>query len=250
MNKSAYNPLDGERPEMTINLHDGSDEQISIIVVHKDSPHYLNLCIQSIAVTSFNNNYEVIIVDNNSGKETQDFLDEIEDESIKIVRNEKNLYWSAAANRGAAAADKRSKYLVFMHADVSVLYPGWLDNLINVLAHQNAGIVGFQFHTYEIGNQRVNFVEEWCMMMSRQCWDKIAPWPEELPMAGHAFIMTRKAQRAGFSPQGFAHPEKTNGLVHHYKAFNVDFNEYEIMCEEASLTIPKLLRQIESVSVS
>src|SRR3954471_11505742 len=112
-----YNPLEGSRPEFTINLHDGSEEQVSIIVVHKDRPEYLNICLQSIAVTSFNNNYEIIVVDNGSGRESQDFLDDIKDE-VKVVRNEKNLYWGPAASKGVAAADRNSKYIVFLHCDV------------------------------------------------------------------------------------------------------------------------------------
>src|SRR3990167_4211660 len=83
-----HNPLEGDRPEFTINLHDGSDEQVSIIIVHKDRPEYLNICLQSITVTSFNNNYEIIVVDNGSGKESQDFLNDIESEAkVKVVRN-------------------------------------------------------------------------------------------------------------------------------------------------------------------
>ena len=70
-----HNPLEGERPELSINLHDGSEEQVSVIVVHRDRPEYLNICLQSIAVTSFNNNYEIIVVDNASGKDSQEYLD-------------------------------------------------------------------------------------------------------------------------------------------------------------------------------
>ena len=73
-----FNPLEGERPELNIKMHDGSDEQVSIFIVHKDRPEYLNICLQSIAVTSINNNYEIIVIDNNSGQESQDFLDSIE----------------------------------------------------------------------------------------------------------------------------------------------------------------------------
>ena len=60
----AYNPLEGNRPELSVKLHESSNEHISIIIVHKDRPEYLNICLQSIAVTSFNNNYEIIVVDN------------------------------------------------------------------------------------------------------------------------------------------------------------------------------------------
>ena len=79
-----YNPLEGDRPELSVKLHENTDEHVSIIVVHKDRPEYLNICLQSIAVTSFNNNYEIIVVDNGSGQESQDFLDEIDGE-VKVV---------------------------------------------------------------------------------------------------------------------------------------------------------------------
>ena len=58
---TPHNPLEGERPELTLDLNDGSEEHISIVIVHKDRPEYLNICLQSIAVTSFNNNYEIIV---------------------------------------------------------------------------------------------------------------------------------------------------------------------------------------------
>ena len=49
-----YSALEGERPEISINmLQDGSDEQVSIIVVHRDRPEYLNICLQSIAGYKF-----------------------------------------------------------------------------------------------------------------------------------------------------------------------------------------------------
>src|SRR5688572_28565532 len=177
---TAHNPLEGSRPELTINLHDGSEEQVSIIIVHKDRPEYLNICLQSIAVTSFNNNYEIIVVDNGSGKESQDFLDDIKDE-VKVIRNEKNLYWGPAASKGVAAADKNSKYFIFLHCDVVVLNPAWIDLLVNVSESQGAGMVGVELQSYYMQNQKVDFIQEWCLLMTRDCWKDIGPFPETLP---------------------------------------------------------------------
>ena len=63
-----YNALEGKKPTLSFNLHDGSDERISIVVVHKDKPEYLSMCLQSIAICSVNSNIEIIVVDNNSEK--------------------------------------------------------------------------------------------------------------------------------------------------------------------------------------
>jgi GT2 family glycosyltransferase len=98
------------------------EDSISIVIVNKDKPEYLNICLQSIAVNSSNNNYEIIVVDNASGPETQTFLDDLE-KDVKVVRNDKNLYFSAAANLGFRHANKNSKYVIFMHYDVVILNP-------------------------------------------------------------------------------------------------------------------------------
>lgn len=240
---TAHNPLEGNRPELTINLHDGSEEQVSIIIVHKDRPEYLNILLQSIAVTSFNNNYEIIVVDNGSGKESQDFLDDIEDE-VKVIRNEKNLYWGPAASKGVAAADKNSKYIIFLHCDVVVLNPAWIDLLINVSESQGAGMVGVELQSYYMQNQKVDFIQEWCLLMTRDCWKDIGPFPESLPQVGTSFIMTMRAQQKGYKPQVMRNP-----ICHHYRIFSLDINQYELLTEKAMVEIPRLMRELQTASI-
>lgn len=236
----AHNPLEGDRPELTVKLHENTSEHVSIIVVHKDRPEYLNICLQSIAVTSYNNNYEIIVVDNGSGKESQEFLDDIEGE-VKVVRCEKNLYWSAAANKGVKAADKNSKYLIFLHCDVVILNPSWIDLLINVSEAQQSGFVGIDTQTYMMGNQAISFLQEYVLLMTRECWDDVGPWPEQLPQIGPAFIMTLRAQTKGYKPQIMK-----NQIVHHYKMFSLDISEFERMTEQAMVTLPKLMSDVQS----
>ena len=236
MADTPHNPLEGQRSELTINLHEGTEEMVSIIIVHNNRPEYLNLCLQSIAVCSFNNNYEVIIVDNGSGKESQDFLDELSD--CKIIRNEKNLFWSEAANKGAAAADKNSKYFIFLHHDVVILNPGWIDLLIQVSQSQNAGMVGTEIHSYTLQNQKVDFIQEWCCLVTRDTFNDVGGWPEKLPQVGAAFIFTAKCQIRGHKPQIMR-----NTIAHHYKIFALDINDYERFTDQAMITLPQLLRE-------
>lgn len=241
---TAYNPLEGSRPTFSINLHDGSNEQITIIIVHKDRPHYLNICLQSIGVASINYNYEVVVVDNNSGRDSQELLDEIKDE-VKLIRNDKNIYWGPAANKGVQAADRGSKYFVFLHCDTVVLSPGWLDLMINVTESMpTAGIVGTELQSYFIQNQKIDFVQEWCMLMTRECWNDIGPFPESLPQIGTAFITTQKAQKKGYKPQVLRNP-----ICHHYRDFSLNLNEYEVLVEKMMTELPKLMREIQTVSV-
>jgi len=238
-----YNPLEGERPDLIMKLHDGSQEQVSIIVVHRNRPEYLNICLQSIAILSVNNNYELIVVDNGSSQDTQEFLDEIEGE-VKVIRNKDNLYWSVAANKGAEAANPNSKYLVFLHCDVVVLNPAWLDLLINVSLSGDSGIVGLDLQTYYLQSQKIDFVREWCMLITRDCWNAVGPFDERLPQIGPAFIMTMKGQRMGYKPQIMKNP-----IAHHYGIFALDINEHERLVEQAMANIPKILREIQGIQV-
>lgn len=239
-----FNPLESQttKPTLTVDLHDGSSEQVSIIVVHHDRPEFLSICLQSIYVMSNLNNYEVIVVDNGSGQETQEYLDVIQDQGIKVIRNKRNEYWSTAANQGAAIADPNSKYLVFLHADTVILDPAWLDVLINISHGNGAGLVGTELHSYYLGaqKQQVAFLQEWCLLVSKECWNDCGPWPEELPLVGMAYIMTYRAQLKGHNPQATG-----NKMVHHFKAFSMDPNQYERMATEAMATVGRLMQKAQ-----
>lgn len=99
--------------------------------------------------------------------------------------------------------------------------------------------------SYLMQNQKVDFVEEWCVLLDRKCWEKIGPWPEKLPQIGMAFIMTTKAQQLGFKPQVIK-----NSVLYHYRVFSLDINEFERLTEQAMNTIPQLLKELQQISKS
>lgn len=240
MSNYLHNPLEGNKPELVFNLNESVHEAISIIIVHKDRPEYLNICLQSIAVNSANNSYEIIVVDNNSGPETQAFLEDIQND-VKVVRNDKNNYWSHALNQGIKAANPHTKYFIFMHSDVVILNPSWMDLFVNVCEANTSGMVGLETSSYFINGQKIDFIQEWCMMMTRDGLNKIGMWPEQLPLIGHSFIMTIKAQINGLKPQVMK-----NNLAHHYKVFGVDVNEFDRMNDEAAALLPRIYQQAQS----
>lgn len=237
MSEEFHNPLLGNRPEMIIKLPE-ADDQISIIIVHRDAPAYLNLCLQSIAITSISNNYEIIVVDNASGKEGQELMDQLEEDGeIKVVRNKRNVYWGPAATQGAEVANKSSKYLVFMHCDVVIESPAWLDSLINVSQSAGSGLVGTEKQSFFMDNRRFDFIQEWCMLTTRECWEDAGPFPSDLPQMGPAFVYTMNAKKAGYDPQLI----KTK-ICHHYRIFNLNVNEYERIVDHAMETLGKYAR--------
>ena len=233
--------------DLTLKLNDGTDEKVSIIVVHKDKPAHLNICLQSIAVTSLNNNYEIVIVDN--GSETQDakdFLDNLEQQDCVVVRNKENLWWSKAANQGAKAASKNSKYFLFLHHDIVIENPAWIDLLINVSESQDSGLVGVSMSAYSMDDVsgkkiKIDFVEEWCMLTTRECWNDCGPFNEKLEQVGAPFMYTMAAQWFNYKPQIIR-----NKLVHHYGVFALTVSKLEEFNEKAMSLIPTLIKDQQS----
>jgi glycosyltransferase involved in cell wall biosynthesis len=245
----TYNSLEGPRPELVVDLASQTDELVSIVIVHRNRGAFLNICLQSIAAMSINNNYEIIVVDNAStDKDVIDYLDGLTAQKgteIKVIRNEKNLWWAAAANQGAKAADKSSKYLIFMHADVVVLTPVWIDLLINVSEAREAGLVGVDTGTYELNRQRVDFVREWLFLTSRECWKDCGPFmADELPQVGAAFMFTYKAARMNYKPNLL----NTVQVAHHFHSYSVDVCDLEKFNEQAPPIIARLVLDMQQKS--
>lgn len=237
-----HNPLNGDRPEMSLKL-DGTDERVSIIIVHNDKPEYLNICLQTIMVCSINSNYEIIVVDNGSKDvKTHAFLDELEQDGVKVIRNDENLYWAKAANQGARAADKNSKYLIFMHHDVNILSPIWIDVLINVSEKNKSGLVGFSMESYTVPgtNQRIDFVHDSCMLVTRECWRDCGPFVEDLPQVGAPFIFNLTAASKGYQPQAVE-----NKFIYHYHTVAIEVSDLERLSEEAQAKLPRFLMQLQ-----
>lgn len=242
--KLVTNPLQGDTPDLVLNmLQEPAEEQVSIIVVHKDRPEHLNICLQSIAVTSLNNNYEIIVVDNGSKiKDAVDFIDELDEQGeVKVVKNKENLYWSKAANQGVKAADKKSKYFIFLHHDVVITNPAWIDLLLNISESQNSGLVGVSLSSFMLDRQRVEFISGEAFLTLREAYEDVGGFCEELPVIGWDFLYTIACQMSGWSPQLVK-----NNLLHHYSIFSFDTNYFEIAVETAHKTLPRLMRDIQT----
>lgn len=241
-NTQVYDFEKGMRPEQTIpTFNEPMDDKIEIIIVHKDRPEYLNMTLQSIAVVTLNSNFGITVVDNGSGQASQDYLDKLEGE-VKVIRNEKNLWWSKAANIGAKAADPSVKYFVFMHPDVIIVNPNWLDLLVGVSVSKSSGMVGIEMSNYGVQDRPTQFVNELCVLLTRECYRECGGWSEELPQVGAPFIMTYAAQVKGFNPQAVK-----NKVLHHFKVFAMDYSVYEDFTQKARAAIPGILRDIQGM---
>lgn len=232
-----------DNSQLSVNPPPPNEDKVAIIVVHKDRPEFLSICLHSISITTINSNYELIVVDNGSGPDTQEWLNQLEKDSVKIVRNDKNNYWSKACNQGVRVADPACKYFVFMHCDTVVLSPAWLDILINASIQQDAGMIGLQMSAYMMGTQKYSFIEDWCVLVTRNCYQECGQFPEDLPTVGGAFYFTMAAMMKKFNPQCIK-----SSIVHHYKMNSLDYSEWVRMRDHAKVTIPAMIRDLQSKS--
>ena len=113
-----------------MNNKENNNCDITIIILNYNSSDYTLNCVKSIYDVNSNNNFEIIIVDNNSKSDEYDKLNSLISKSnIKIVRSKINLGFSGGNMFGFQFADKNSKYLFFLNNDcllindvISILY--------------------------------------------------------------------------------------------------------------------------------
>lgn len=117
---------------------------VSIIVPTKDHLNLVRRCVESLLEKTLYQNYEVLIVDNNS--ETREVLewfaaiDAMGSDKIRVLRYPYPFNYSAINNM--AAREARGEYLVLLNDDTAVLNGEWLGELLNHAMRPEVGIVG------------------------------------------------------------------------------------------------------------
>ena len=115
---------------------------VSIIIPNKDEKETLEKCLESIKKNTLYDNYEIIIVENNSGSDEifRYYRKLSEDPRIHLLRWKKEFNYSAINNFGVRHA--KGDYLLFLNNDVKVIDPDWLSEMLGVCQRQEVGAVG------------------------------------------------------------------------------------------------------------
>ena len=118
------------------------DPKISIIIPNKDHAEDLRRCVASIIEKSTYDNYEIVIVENNSEtKEIFSYYEELKNNpSIKIVTYEGAFNYSAVNNFGVSAAS--GDYVLLLNNDTQVITVNWLEELLMYAQREDVGAVG------------------------------------------------------------------------------------------------------------
>lgn len=137
--------------------------KVSILIPNKDEPETLRRCIESIQKTDYEN-YEIIIIENNSTKqETFSYYEELcktiyqkgsmclscegtlaGGQTVKVVTWEGTFNYSAINNFGASFAT--GEYYVLLNNDIEIITKDWLQQLLGNCQRKEVGIVGTRLY--------------------------------------------------------------------------------------------------------
>lgn len=116
--------------------------KISVLIANKDHVSDLRRCIESITDKSSYENYEIIVIENNStNPETFEYYETIKKHpQIKVVTYTGDFNYSAINNLGAESAT--GDYIVLLNNDTEVITRSWMEELLMYAQRSDVGAVG------------------------------------------------------------------------------------------------------------
>lgn len=117
---------------------------VSILIPNKDHIDELKTCVDSIFDKSTYENFEIVIIENNSTKEsTFEYYGQLQEtygDKIRVVTWEKGFNYAAINNFGAKAA--KGEYLLLLNNDTEVITPDWIQEMLMFAQRDDVGAVG------------------------------------------------------------------------------------------------------------
>lgn len=122
------------------------DPLVSIVIPNKDHIDDLQRCIVSILEKSTYDNYEIIVVENNSvTDEIFEYYRKIQSHSnIRVITYEGDFNYSRINNLGVAEA--KGEYILLLNNDTKVITLDWIEELLMYAQRQDVGAVGAKLY--------------------------------------------------------------------------------------------------------
>ena len=121
--------------------------KISIVIANKDHVEDLRRCITSILEKSTHDNFEIVVVENNSTtKEIFDYYKEIQgkDSRVKVVTYTGDFNYSAVNNLGVKHTT--GDYILLLNNDTEVITVNWMEELLMYAQREDVGAVGAKLY--------------------------------------------------------------------------------------------------------
>jgi GT2 family glycosyltransferase len=153
--KTIESALDRRKIEAEVELSDESNNYIrikyniskiqplvSIIIPTRDYLKYLRVCIEGILTGTSYENFEILILDNESkDKSTLDYFDQLSnDERIRIIKTPGKFNYSKINNLGVTYA--KGELLLFLNNDIEPISDNWLTEMVSHGIRPEIGCVG------------------------------------------------------------------------------------------------------------
>jgi GT2 family glycosyltransferase len=114
------------------------EPKVSVIIPTRNGRHLLQRCLESLIWRTVYNNFELVIVDNQSDDpETLEFLATVPG---RVLRYPHTFNYARQVNMAAASVE--CDLLVFLNNDTEVMTADWLDRLIEQAMRPEVGAVG------------------------------------------------------------------------------------------------------------
>lgn len=121
---------------------------VSVVIPTKDHHDVLRTCVDSILCKTTYDNYEIVIIENNSTEpETFAYYKELEEQHGDRVRVE---YWPAEFNFSKlinfGVSRAKGEYLLLLNNDTEVITSTWMDRLVGLCSRKDVGVVGVRLY--------------------------------------------------------------------------------------------------------
>ncbi|PLC52486.1 glycosyl transferase family 2 [Pollutimonas nitritireducens] len=115
---------------------------VSMIIPTRNGLQLIQQCIGSILAKTLYENYEILVIDNNSSDPaTLRYLASLEsEEKLHVVRDARPFNYSALNNNAINIA--QGDYLCLLNNDIEVISPDWLNEMLGLAIQPGIGAVG------------------------------------------------------------------------------------------------------------
>ncbi|MCR5737367.1 MAG: glycosyltransferase family 2 protein [Eubacterium sp.] len=206
--------------------------KVSILIPNYNHLEDLKKCLDSIFEKSSYQNYEIVIVENNStDPEIFEYYQTLEQqENVKVVVWEGPFNYSAINNFGAEYCS--GEYLILLNNDTEVIAADWIQEMLMFAQREDVGIVGAKLyysddtiqhaglgigllgvaghffrgvdraHIGYMGRllyaQNLSAVTGACIMMRRDVWDEVSGLDETFAVSFNDVDLCMRVRKAGY----------------------------------------------------